>query len=159
MRMTGRLIKDEPTMAALLAIVLAGLALWSLGCGGGGGGAYASAAPTAPSSTTATSAAPSGAVTVTIVGSAGNTAFNPNPVQAAAGATIAWKNNTGDVHHIVMDDGTVVGDVAPGATVAMPLKGTGGNYHCTTHPTMVGSVNGATAPPDPMPNPSGGYDY
>jgi plastocyanin len=96
---------------------------------------------------------------VNIVGTAGSTSFNPNPVQAASGATIAWRNTTGVLHHIVMDDGTVVGDVAAGATISSTLKGSGGNYHCTTHPTMVGSINGASAPPVPTPNPSGGYDY
>jgi plastocyanin len=95
---------------------------------------------------------------VTIVNTnGGNNAFSPNVVQAASGATIAWKNSTGDAHHIVMNDGTVIGDIAPGATITSTAKS--GNYHCTLHPTMVGSVNGAAAPPDPTPNSSGGYDY
>jgi plastocyanin len=150
---------DEPTLLAAVAIILALAALWAVGCGGGGGGGYST--PTTPSTSTP---APGGsstaaAATVSIVGIAGSSAFTPNPVQAATGATLAFKNNTGVVHHIVMDDGTVVGDIAPGATVNATLKGTGGNYHCTTHPTMVGSVNGATAPPPPTQNDSGGYDY
>ena len=58
-----------------------------------------------------------------------------------------------------MDNGTVIGDINPGATLNATLSGTGGNFHCTNHPTMVGSINGASAPPDPMPNSSGGYDY
>jgi plastocyanin len=145
--------KDEQTMLAVLAIILAVAALWAIGCGGGGG-SY-SGTPTTPSTTTT----PAGAVTVNIVGTAGSTAFSPNPVQAASGATMAWKNTTSVVHHIVMDDGTVIGDIAPGATVTSTLKGSGGNYHCTNHPTMVGSINGASAPPDPTPNSSGGYNY
>ena len=93
------------------------------------------------------------------VGNSGSAAFTPNPVQATSGTTIAWKNNTGVLHHIVMDSGTVIGDVAAGATVNATVSGSGGNYHCTTHPTMVGSINGASAPPAPTPNASGGYDY
>jgi hypothetical protein len=58
-----------------------------------------------------------------------------------------------------MDSGATVGDIQPGATFNMTLTGSGGNFHCTNHPTMVGSINGASAPPDPTPNQSGGYDY
>ncbi len=153
-------IKDEQTMLAVLAIILAVAALWAIGCGGGGG-SYSSSTPTAPTTTPAPAPSTTASTTVTIVNTnGGNQAFSPNVVQAASGATIVWKNNTGDIHHIVMNDGSaVIGDIAPGASVTMPLKGTGGNYHCTNHPTMVGSINGASAPPEPAPNSSGGYDY
>jgi plastocyanin len=151
-------IKDEPTLLAIVAIILAVAALWAVGCGGGG--ATASTTPTSPSTTPTTPApATPSTVTVNIVGTTGSAAFTPNPVPAAAGATIAFKNTTSVIHHIVLDDGTVIGDIAVGATVNATVKGSGGNYHCTNHPTMVGSINGASAPPDPMPNPSGGYDY
>src|SRR5207237_9468240 len=123
---TIKLTKDEPTLLALIAIILAVAALWAIGCGGGGG-SYS--APTTPSTTT-TPTTPA-AVTVNIVGITGSAAFSPNPVPAASGATMAWKNNTSDLHHLVMDDGSaVIGDVAPGATLTMQLKGAGGNYHC-----------------------------
>ena len=98
-------------------------------------------------------------MTMTIVGTTGSAAFSPNPIQAASGASIVWKNNTNVPHHLVMDNGTVIGDVAGGASFTAQVSGSGGNFHCTTHPTMVGSINGASAPPDPMPNPSGGYTY
>ena len=128
--------------------VLAGLslgaavAMWS--CGGGG------SSPTTPST-------PTSPVTINIVGSTGNQAFSPNPVQAASGAPLVWKNTTTALHHIVMDDGSaVIGDIAPGASSApMPLTA-GGNYHCTNHPSMVGNINGATAP-TPPPGSGGGY--
>lgn len=131
--------KDQ-ILLLVLALILCATALWAVGCGGGG------ASPTTPS----------GSVTVNIVSSAGNGAFSPNPVQAATGTTVAWKNNTNDLHHLVMDDGSAIGDVAPGATLTTSLKGAGGNYHCTNHPTMVGSINGASAPPTPT---GPGYDY
>jgi hypothetical protein len=50
----------------------------------------------------------------------------------------------------------VIGDIAPGASGSMQLKGASGNYHCTNHPSMVGSINGAMAP-TPPPGSGGGY--
>jgi plastocyanin len=154
--MTINPFKDEQTALAVLAIILAVAALWAIGCGGGGG-SYSTSTPTSPTSNTPTPAA--GLVTVNIVGNAGSAAFNPNPAQASAGSTIIWKNMSSAQHHLVMNDGTVIGDVAAGASLTTTLMGSGGNYHCTIHPTMVGSINGAAAPPDPMPNPGGGYTY
>jgi plastocyanin len=147
--------KDDQTALAVLAIILAVAALWAIGCGGGGG----SSSMSTPSSPTPTTPTPAASLTVNIVGLTGNTAFSPNPAQASAGSTIIWKNTTGAAHHLVMDDGTLIGDIAPGASLNTMLNGSGGNYHCTIHPTMVGSINGASAPADPMPNPGGGYTY
>ena len=140
---------DDQILLLVLAIILCATALWAVGCGGGG---YSST-PTTPSTTSSSTSA---SVTVNINSSAGNSAFSPNPVQAASGATVAFKNNTSDAHHLVMDDGSTIGDVAPRGTLTTSLKGAGGNYHCTTHPTMVGSINGAAAPETPT---GPGYDY
>ena len=93
---------------------------------------------------------PTSTATIRIVGSSGNSAFTPNPIQAATGSMIVWVNNTSATHHIVLDDGSVVGDVAPGASSApLQLKSGSGNYHCTIHSTMIGSINGASAPQPP----------
>jgi plastocyanin len=76
----------------------------------------------------------------------------PNPVQLAAGGQVVWKNNDTTAHHIVLDDGSAdVGEIAPGATSrAATLRSAAGNFHCTLHPTMVGSINGSiAAPPSP----------
>jgi plastocyanin len=117
------------------------------GCGGG------SSSPTSPS----TGSSPtSSSATINIVGTAGNQAFNPNPIQAASGTSVVWKNNTDVLHRIVMDNGTLVGDIPPGASSAPMQVGTGGNYHCANHPSMVGSVNGAAAP-TPAPGSGDGY--
>ena len=161
-------LADEPTLYAIIAIILAVAALWAVGCGGGGG-AYAT--PTTPSASTSasttsaasTTPAASGAnVTVSIISSAGSSAFLPNPAPASTGQTVAFKNSDGTLHHLVADNGTWdSGDIAPGAT-SRTLSVTSGSaltYHCTIHPTMVGSINGATAPPPPMEDPNGGYDY
>jgi hypothetical protein len=42
-----------------------------------------------------------------------------------------------------MDDGSVdFGDIAAGGSSERELRTGGGNYHCTIHRTMVGSING-----------------
>ena len=159
MKTIKKTVEDEPFLLAVIAILLAVAALCAVGCGSNAGGGYSNPAAASGTTTTTPPAATTAATTVNIVGTTGSAAFTPNPVQAGSGTTLAFKNTTNVLHHIVMDDGTVVGDIAAGATVNTTVKGSGGNYHCTTHPTMVGSINGAAAPPDPTPNPSGGYDY
>ena len=130
--------------------LVAAVAMWS--CGGGSGG-YSSGPAPSPSPTPSPG---TNTVTVTIVSSAGNGAYNPNPVQAATGTTLVWKNNTRDIHRLVMDDGSaVIGDVLPGAS-STPMQSRSGNYHCTNHPSMVGSINGAVAP-TPPPGSGDGY--
>ncbi len=73
------------------------------------------------------------------------------------GDLIAWTNNDRSQHRVVLDDGTVIGDVAPGASTApMLLTSATATYHCSIHPSMVGSINGAAAPvppPDDVPPP------
>lgn len=107
-------------------------------------------------------AAQPSALTISIVGSFGTGAFSPNPIQAMAGDMIVWRNADRTLHHIVLDDGSDVGNVAPGASSEpMALKtGTVTTYHCTIHPSMFGSINGSLeAPPDPGYGSGGGYDY
>lgn len=124
---------------AALAIAAAAAA-WS--CGGSSGG---SSTPTTPSPSPSPTT-----VTVTIVGSSGNKAYTPNPVQVNMGDTLAFKNADVTMHHVVMDDGSAdFGDIAPGATRSLAFRTTGGNYHCTIHRSMVGSVNGKEAPTPP----------
>lgn len=126
------------------ALAVAGAtALW--GCGGGGGGGSVAAAPSTPTSPTTTAPA-STTVTVNIVGSTGNTSYQPNPVSAKTGDMVMFRNNDGVAHHIVMDDGSAdLGTVNPGATSSgFTLRnGSAANFHCTLHPSMVGSINGA----------------
>jgi len=77
--------------------------------------------------------------------------FNPASVQA--GGTVVFKNNdTANTHHIVLDDGSMqTADIPPGGTsAALPLGGLNKAFHCSNHPTMVGSLN-AAATPDPPP--------
>lgn len=135
---------------ALSATIL----MWSCG----GGDSYSSPTPTSPSPSApaAPPATSSSAVTVNIVRDAGTNAFVPNPVQVATGGQVMWRNNHTTAHHIVMDDGSGdAGEVAPGGTSrAIALRGASANFHCTLHPTMVGSINGSlSAPPPTDPGP------
>jgi plastocyanin len=139
------------TAGSVLAI-LGAAALWS--CGGGGStSASMPAAPSAPSAPVAQT------VTVAIVGSIGNMAYSPNPVAANAGDTVKFRNSDAATHHIVLDDGSAdLGSVAPGATSSgVTLRSANpARFHCTIHPSMVGSINGSTAPqPAPCPDPYG----
>lgn len=115
------------------------LLMWS--CGG------SSTSPAAPSSSTPPTAA---SIVVSIGSSLTASAFNPNPVPASNGDTVAFKNNDATVHHIVMDDGSAdLGELAPGATSkSVTVKGSG-QFHCTIHSSMVGAINGPIpdAPP------------
>jgi plastocyanin len=121
------------------------LAASSWTCGGGGGGS----APSAPSPS------PQAASTISILGDRGGQSFSPDPASAAEGQTVAWRNNDTQVHRIVFNDGTLdTGDIGPGASSApraMPTNGS--NYHCSIHPTMVGSINRSSGEPPPCMGP------
>jgi plastocyanin len=101
-------------------------------------------------------------VIINIVGSFGAAAFMPNPTMANMGDQIVFTNTDLVLHHIVLDDGTDLGDVAPGASSApMPLTTPTASFHCTIHPSMVGGINVDMTMPAPMPDPSypPPYDY
>jgi plastocyanin len=95
-------------------------------------------------------------ITISIVGTQGNGSYVPNPVPVSTGEQVIFRNNDTVAHRIVMNDGSVdFGNLAPGASSqarAVPS----GDFHCTTHPSMVGSVNGLTAP-EPPPGSGDGY--
>jgi plastocyanin len=100
------------------------------------------------------------AVIIDIVSSFGATAFNPNPTMANVGDQIVFTNSDMVLHHLVMDDGTDLGDVAPGqSTAPTALMTPTASFHCTLHPTMVGSINMDPPPPvvDPYYPPSDDY--
>jgi plastocyanin len=103
-----------------------------------------------------------------IVGSFGTNAFAPNPIQAAVGDLIVWTNNDLVPHIIVLDDGTMAGQVAPGqSTLPLPLTTPTATYRCTIHPTMVGTIGAELTtptppppePPEPPSPPGYYYDY
>jgi len=128
-------------MRSLLAgSILVALTTWN--CGGSSGGN-----PTAP--------VPAGATTISILGERGSQSFAPNPVSVGQGEMVAWRNADNVIHHIVLNDGSLdSGDIAPGtSSPALRLSVNGANYHCTIHPTMVGSINRSTGTPPPCEGP------
>ena len=101
-------------------------------------------------------------VIINIVGTIGSNAFTPNPTAASMGDQIVFINADTRTHHIVLGDGTDLGEVASGQSSApMPLATPTATYHCTIHPTMVGAINGDLPPEDPYypPPPDDNYGY
>ena len=89
----------------------------------------------------AVSAVPAGAVTKTI--SVVDFAYNPNGTSAAQGTTVNWQNTGTRTHTATQDAGFFnTGNIAPGTTSAGKVLTAAGGYpyHCTIHPSMVGSV-------------------
>jgi plastocyanin len=128
-----------------LAIVFAGL-LTSTACGGSGG--YGGTPPTSPSPSPGDS---SNAVTITVTGVKGAQSFSPNPATIPAGQMAVFKNADVVPHRVVLDDRSVdTGDIAPGATSQPQALGSvSKSYHCSLHPSMVGSLNNAQTPEPP----------
>ena len=119
------------------------------GCGSGSSGGLSMTSPNG------------GTTTINILfsnglGNLGGQAFSPNPASVSQGGMVMWHNSDSTTHHIVLNDGSLdAGDIAPGASSpAKSLSVSGGQYHCTIHPTMVGSMNVAT---NPSPSPGPGY--
>jgi plastocyanin len=94
-------------------------------------------------------------VIINIVSSVGANAFMPNPTTANMGDQLVFTNGDMVLHHIVLEDGTDLGDVPPGQSSApVALKTPTATYHCTIHPSMVGAINGdLPAPPPYVPPP------
>jgi plastocyanin len=114
------------------------------------------------------------ALTISIVGSFGITAFAPNPLVASVGNMVVWTNNDTILHDIRMDDvvlsdgtvvgGAIIGSIEPGASsLPMSLTTPTATYHCTIHPSMVGSISDQALPPpepgDPPVDPYPPDDY
>jgi len=127
-----------------VAVVFAG-AIAAVSCGGGGGGS----SPTTP--TPSGSGGSTTPITINIVGINGKQSFSPNPASIPAGSTVVFKNNDTVTHHIQLDDGSMqTTDIPPGGTsAALPLGAVNKAYHCSLHPTMVGSLNSADTPDPP----------
>jgi len=86
--------------------------------------------------------------------SKGSAAFDPNPkslsLNGAQTATVRWVNldvssgygTTGVTHRIVSDDGTSfdTGNLGENETSTKTLAVGTYHYHCTIHPTMIGTL-------------------
>jgi plastocyanin len=139
-------------LVAAGAAVALGLGLW--GCGGYGNG-YGSGNGGNPSAPT-----PSipGVVTINVVAVNGAQSFSPNPATLPDGQMVVWHNVDSIAHHVILNDGSLdTGDLSPGASSQpMALAGPRGQYHCSIHPVMVGSINDTVAAAAPTP-PCDGY--
>jgi plastocyanin len=124
-----------------MAVVALGLGMW--GCGGS---SYASGNGGNTGNPIAPTSSPSGVVTINVVAVNGAQSFSPNPASLPAGQLVVWRNVDSITHHVVLNDRSIdTGDLAPGAASQRMAIAAGGQYHCSIHPVMVGSVNQDTS--------------
>jgi plastocyanin len=119
------------------AVIALGLGI--CGCGESG---YSSGSgnPTSP----APPPSGSGVVTINVVAINGAQSFSPNPATVPSGQLVVWHNVDTITHHVVLNDRSVdTGDLAAGvSSQPMTIGGAGaGQYHCSIHPVMIGSIN------------------
>lgn len=115
-------------------VVLAVLAAGSLSCGGGGD----SSPPTSMPPATAD-------VTITIVATAGNMSYEPNPATMRVGQTVSWRNADSLPHTSSQtgSGGFETGTIAVGAT-SVPIRITTAgslDYFCRIHPAMIARLD------------------
>ncbi len=125
-------------VTASTAIAL-GLGVW--GCSGSSYSNGNSGNPSTPSPTIP------GVVTINVVAVNGAQSFSPNPAALPAGQMVVWHNVDSITHRVVLNDRSVdTGDLTPGASSQpMAISAVGGQYHCSIHPVMIGSVNQGTS--------------
>ncbi len=134
-------MRGRVTTAAALFFVAIAL-LYQLGCSNNNSSPVS---PTPPPS----GGGGNGATLITILGIRGNQSFTPNPASVSSGGSVDFTNTDSTTHHIVADNGSFdTGNLVPGSTSAAMMINSGGTvtYHCTIHPSMVGSINGSTPP-------------
>jgi plastocyanin len=83
-------------------------------------------------------------MTIDINGMNGSLSFSPNPASVTVGQQIRWHNADRIVHTATQNGGGFdTGLIAPGGTsapITLTTSGTIG-YHCTVHPSMVGTLS------------------
>jgi plastocyanin len=104
-------------------------------------GACGGTSSPSPTSPTGTSAPPAGATVIDVVRENGAQSFSPNPATVPAGQMVVWHNVDTVTHRVTLNDGTLdTGNVAPGAFSAPMTLRAVGPYHCSIHPSMVGTI-------------------
>ncbi|MEO8679158.1 MAG: hypothetical protein ABI665_08935 [Vicinamibacterales bacterium] len=121
-------------MRNIFAGAIVALSLVASGCSG----ANDSGSPAAPTPPTTSN----GVVTINIVRNSGAQSFSPDPATLPAGQMVVWHNVDGATHRVVLNNGALdTGDLAPGASSQpMAINTSGGPYHCSIHPSMVGTI-------------------
>ena len=126
------------------SVLTLGLGIW--GCSGSGNSTGSTNSPVAPTPDTS-----NGVVTIDVVAINGAQSFSPNPATLPAGQMVVWHNVNNTTHRVVLNDRSVdTADLAPGtSSQPMAIGAAGGQYHCSIHPEMVGSINqdNSTSPP------------
>jgi plastocyanin len=132
---------------AIVTVLALGLATWA--CSGSGYSSGSTNSPAAPTPTTS-----NGIVTIDVVAINGTQSFSPNPATLPTGQMVVWHNVNNTTHRVVVNDGSVdTGNLAPGASSQpMAIGAGGGQYHCSIHPEMIGSINQNTVAPPTAPS-------
>jgi plastocyanin len=131
-------------MRVCVLTIAVALSLCAWGCGSSTG--YSGGNPVTPTPTPASTPTPQGGiVTIDVVSENGAQSFTPNPATLPAGQMVVWHNIDSVTHRVVLNNGSLdTGDLRPGASSqAMSING-GGGYHCSIHPSMVGTIQPAT---------------
>ena len=116
------------------AASLAALVLGVFACSNYGG-----SSPTSPGDPPP----PAGAIVINVLGVNGAQSFSPNPATLPAGQAVVWHNVDTIVHRVVLDDGKLdTGNIGPGAFSAAMTLVAPGPYHCSIHPSMIGTIAG-----------------
>jgi plastocyanin len=127
----------EALMLSSRLVLVSALALLASACGG-----YSSSSPS-PVQSPGPTGDPSTAITIPRGADIlGTRAFNPDELNVTAGATVTWTNTDAIAHTSTSDgSGWNSGNVAPGGqfSTTFPNAGTF-RYHCSIHPSMVGTV-------------------
>src|SRR5262245_24521156 len=122
----------------VLAAVVVATLVDVYACGGSTTPSPTTPSPTGPSGQ---AAPPAGATTIDVIRENGAQSFSPNPATIPAGQMVVWHNVDTVTHRVVLMDGTLdTGNIAPGAFSAPMTLRSAGAYHCSIHPSMVGTI-------------------
>lgn len=84
---------------------------------------------------------PVNAITIDVVGINGAQSFSPNPATVPDGQMVVWHNVDSVTHRVVLNSGALdTGNIAPGGFSAPMALSAAAPYHCSIHPSMVGTI-------------------
>jgi plastocyanin len=128
-------------MRAFFAAILVAFSVVASACGGSTDAAVTPTTPTPAPPATPRPAPASTVVTIDVIGINGSQSFSPNPATVRPGQTVVWRNVDSVRHRMVLNTGSLdTGDLAAGASSQPIAINAGGGYHCSIHPSMVGTI-------------------